>query len=136
MKITKTVRYSEGFKLQVIREYESGRFESMNAVQQHYGIRGGGTLQIWLRKFGKNALLPKVVRVEKPDEQNELKRLKQRVRKLEEALADKHLDHELEKSYLEIACEWAGIKDVDQFKKKHAGTPRIRPPNGRGSKES
>jgi hypothetical protein len=57
----------------------------------------------------------------KADEQTEVKALRQRVRALERALADAHLDLKLETAYVQLACESAGIKDVADFKKKHVG---------------
>jgi len=74
------IRYSESFKLQVVRET--------------------------------------------PNEQNELKRLRQRVRQLEGLLADKELGLVISETYLELACERAGIADVEDFKKKTAGRAR------------
>jgi hypothetical protein len=62
--------------------------------------------------------------VEKPEEINELKRLKERVRRLEAALADTNLDLALERQYTRLACERAGIQDVAEFKKKAAGQRR------------
>jgi hypothetical protein len=47
--------------------------------------------------------------------------LRKRVRELERALADAHLDLKLEDAYLKLACEAAGVEDVAEFKKKHAG---------------
>jgi hypothetical protein len=44
--------------------------------------------------------------------------LRKRVRDLESALGDAHLDLRLEKSFLSLACEAAGIDDVEEFKKK------------------
>jgi hypothetical protein len=44
------------------------------------------------------------------------------VRDLERVLADAHLDLKFESAYLKLACEAAGIRDVADFKKKHAGT--------------
>jgi hypothetical protein len=58
--------------------------------------------------------------VEKPEEINELKRLRARVRQLESALADANIDAALERSFLELACERAGLK-VEEFKKKAVG---------------
>jgi len=78
-------------------------------------------VKLWLIKFGKDRLLPRVVRMETPDEQNELKRLRQRVRQLEGLLADKELGLVISETYLELACERAGILDVEDFKKKTAG---------------
>jgi hypothetical protein len=60
--------------------------------------------------------------VERPKEVSEAKRLRKRVRELEKALADANIDARLAEGYLEIACELAGIEDVEEFKKKHGGT--------------
>ena len=116
-----TIRYSEAFKLQVLRAIEEGKYPGPWAAARAYGIRGSGTVEYWACKYGKNHLLGKVIRVEKPEEINETKRLRKRVRELEKALADAHLDLKFEGAFLEIACEAAGIEDVEQFKKKQAG---------------
>jgi hypothetical protein len=63
----------------------------------------------------------KVIRVEKPKEIRETQELRKRVRELEKALADAHLEHRFDEAYLRIACRAAGIEDVGEFKKKHAG---------------
>ncbi len=115
------IRYSESFKLQVVRELEGGRFNSICQAGAHYGIKGSRTVKGWLIKFGKDRLMPRVVRVETANEQNELKRLRQRVRQLEGLLADKELGLVISETYLELACERAGILDVEDFKKKIAG---------------
>jgi transposase-like protein len=115
------IRYSEAFKLQVVRDLETGRFQSPFEAGREYGIAGQGTVAYWVRRYGKNHLLRKVVRVETRDEVSEIKQLRRRVRELEAGLADAHLDLKLEKAYTQIACEVAGIKDVEGFKKKHGG---------------
>jgi hypothetical protein len=48
---------------------------------------------------------------------DELKRLKERVKRLEALLADANIDLAIERAYTQIACERAGIKDVAEFKK-------------------
>ena len=65
-------RYSIAFKQQVIEQFESGRFSSINEAKEHYGIRGDCTIQKWLRKYGRNHLCPKIVRVEMPDEKDQI----------------------------------------------------------------
>jgi|SRR3989339_676126 len=117
------VRYSEAFKLQVVRELEEGRHRSCSDARRAYAIGGAVTVQRWVRAFGKGHLVRKVMRVETPDERSELRRLKDRVRELEGALADAHLDLRLERAWTEMACELAGVEDVDEFKKKHPGMP-------------
>lgn len=95
-------------------------------VQKKYGIKSDATVATWTRKYG-NGTRGKVVRVEKPEEINELKRLKERIRRLESALADSNLDLALERAYVRLACERAGIQDVEEFKKKADGPPRAKP---------
>jgi len=53
--------------------------------------------------------------------------LRKRVRELERALADAHLDLKLEAAYVELACEAAGVQDVTEFKKKHGGVRSTKP---------
>jgi transposase-like protein len=74
----KTVRYSEAFKLQVLRELETGRWESREAAARAYGLSGHATITYWARKYGKGHLLGKVIRVETAKEINEVKELRQR----------------------------------------------------------
>lgn len=116
-----TIRYSEAFKLQVLRELETGKFRNMKEAQRAYGIGGSETIAYWIRRYGKSSLQRKVVRVQTPNERDELKRLMNENRRLKEALADAQLDRMLGDAYLEIACRTAGIEDVEGFKKKHAG---------------
>lgn len=118
------IRYSEAFKLAVVREVESQDlpFEEM---RRKYGIRGSVTVQKWVRKYG-NGTRGKIIRVEKPEEINELQRLRRRVRQLESALADANIDAALERAFTELACERAGL-DVEEFKKKAAGKLRTKP---------
>src|SRR5437868_472504 len=118
------IRYSEAFKMGVVRELEEDDLPFAQ-VQNKYGIKGAWTVQTWARKYG-NGTRGKVVRVEKPEEINELARLKKRVRLLEGVLADSNLDLALERAYTRLACERAGIADVDEFKKKADGAPRAK----------
>lgn len=108
------------FKLAIVREVEANDLPFAEA-QRKYGIGGANSVQTWVRKYG-NGTRGKVVRVEKPDEVDELARLKKRVRQLESALADSNLDLALERAYTQIACERAGIRDVAEFKKKADGS--------------
>ena len=118
------IRYSEAFKLEVVREVEAGGL-AFDAISRKYGIRGSTTVSGWVRKYG-NGSRGKVMRVEKPAEQNELKRLKARVRQLESALGDANIDAALERAYTRLACQRAGIADVAEFKKKAAGQPGMK----------
>ena len=115
------VRYSEAFKLKVVRDLEEGRYGSAGEVSRAYGIKGAMTVAKWVRRYGKDHLLGKVIHVMKADEQTEVQALRKQVRELKAALADAHLDLKLDAAYLKIACRTAGIEDVEAFKKKHAG---------------
>ena len=68
------IRYSESFKLQVIKEYSESNL-TIKELHDKYGIRGGVTIQTWLRKYKREDLLNKIIRVEKPDEKSKLKAL-------------------------------------------------------------
>ena len=116
------VRYSEAFKLQVVSELETGKLGCIFEARKRYAIKGVGTVDRWIRKYGKNHLLKKVVRVESTNERDQLIELKKKNRELESALSDAHLDLRLERAWLKIACS-GGIDDVESFKKKANGTP-------------
>jgi transposase-like protein len=119
--INGAIRYSEAFKMEVVRELESKDLPFAE-VQRKYGIKGCDTVQGWVLKYG-NGSRGKVIRVQKPEEIDELKRVKERMRRLETALADANVDLALERAYTRLACQRAGIKDVEEFKKKAAGQP-------------
>jgi transposase-like protein len=116
------LQYSEAFKMEVVREMETLGLNA-NQVRQKYGIVGGGTVERWARKYG-NGLMGKVIRVETPKDMDERKKLKERVKRLEALLADTNLELALERQYTRLACERAGIEDVEEFKKKAAGKRR------------
>jgi len=115
------LRYSEAFKQQVISELESGKFSSISEANRVYGINGAETVTQWIRKYGREDLLPKKVKIETLKERDELKAARKRIRQLEAALADAHIDASLGDSYLKIACQRLGI-DAADFKKKNAIT--------------
>ena len=114
----RTVRYSEAFKLQVIKAIERGEFSSLNEAMERYGIGGGSTINSWLKKYRRKDILPKKVRIEMPNEISQIKKLKKRIHDLEKALADAKVGEVLSKAYFEIVCEDAGIKDIEGYKKK------------------
>ncbi len=113
--------YSEAFKRQVVGELERGKHVSIDAARRAYGIGGAATVTKWVRKYGREELLPKRVRIETLKERDELKEARKRIRELEAAVADAHIDYCLEKGFLQAACERLGV-DMESFKKKHAMT--------------
>ena len=98
-------------------------------VMGKYGIRGRCTVQRWVRQYGNGSRGIRI-RVEKPEEINELARLRAELRRVKEALADAHVDLALERAYTELACERAGV-DPELFKKKAVGELRTKRSKGR-----
>src|ERR1700690_2521722 len=117
------IRYSHAFKMQVVREVESGQSCAF-AVQRKYGVRGCGTVMRWVRQFGSGRY-GKIIRVEKADEVNEAGQLRNQLRRVKEALADTHMELALEQAFLAVACEELD-QSLEGFKKKHAGGRRTR----------
>ena len=110
------VRYSEAFKHQVLQEIESGAL-NFTSARDKYGIRGAQTIQSWAKKYRSFDVLPKIIRVENPNEKDQIKALKDQIKQLRHALADVTLDRVIAESTLEVICEQRGL-DVDEVKKK------------------
>ncbi len=70
-------RYSEAFKLKIGSEIEKGSLTVSEAMQL-YEISGNNTIYNWLRKYGKNHLINKIVRIEMKDEKSSLKKRDER----------------------------------------------------------
>jgi transposase-like protein len=120
------VRYSDSFKRAVVSDLESGRFSSVEAANEHHGIRGATTVKNWVIRLGQNQLLAKVVRVQKPDEPSLVSGLRREIAQLQKALGQTQARSLLNESYLELACERLG-EEVEAFKKKSAGKRCIDP---------
>jgi len=88
--VRERIRYSISFKRQVVAELETSGV-SANWLRHKYGIRGGSTIQSWVRKFGKYHLLNRVIRIETMEEQDKVKQLEQEIKRLKLALADSML---------------------------------------------
>jgi transposase len=124
------IRYSMAFKRQVVAELEGGRLRSLEEARSRYGVAGAQTIRGWIRRLGKDHLLPKVVRVEKPEEADAAARLRKRVQDLEQALGQTQLQNVLHETLLALACEQLGVS-VEAFKKK-ADAKRL-PGPGKGT---
>lgn len=115
-----SVRYSECFKIKVVREYQSGRFDSLDAASRYYGINGKCTIGKWVKKYGNPANQRKVIRVETQDERNEIEYLKQRNAELERDIANYKIQEDVHKAYFKIVCREFGVKDPEALKKNIA----------------
>ncbi|EQA60571.1 transposase [Leptospira alexanderi] len=96
-------RYSEAFKMKVIKEIESGKY-NQNQAMKNYGIPGSVTIRGWIKKYGKNHLMSKIVRVETENELNQLKEAQKRIRELEKALSNVTIENVLYKSLVKVAA--------------------------------
>lgn len=111
-----TYRYSEAFKQQVVREFESGNL-TRGQLRRKYGIGGGCTVNQWVKKYASFESIPKLIRVEKPDEKDQILALKEEIKRLKQAIADEVLDRKIAESTLEVICEDRGW-DIEEVKKK------------------
>ena len=73
------IRYSEAFKRQVVEEIATGKYSSVYQAQQAYGIRGNATVTKWIRKYGRDDLLPRRIRIETMEEIDQLKEARKRI---------------------------------------------------------
>ena len=96
------IRYSHAFKMQAVRAVETGAL-CAEAVQRKYNSKGNGTVMRWVRHWGRGQY-GKIMRVEKGDEISEGARLRNQLRRANEALADTHMELALEKAFLAVAC--------------------------------
>ncbi len=98
------IRYSTAFKQKIVSEIESGKI-SIAKAKKIYDIKGSQTVKNWIKKFGKNHLLSKIVRVEMKDEHDRIKELEKQTQTLESALAQAHL---------KIICLESSIECVEE----------------------
>ena len=116
------IRYSEAFKRQVVREYESGT--SASRLRAKYGIKGGSTITTWVKQYGREGSRYEMIVIQKPEERNEVKALKKRVQELESALAQTMLDKLMLESLVEVIEEEEGIKVKKNIARRRLNEPR------------
>ena len=114
----KVIRYSEAFKLQVVKEVEDGVL-TCDQARIKYGL-GHGRVPIWIKRLGKLHLLPKLIRVETPDEKDRIKELEKQIQQLKNSLAETQVRYLVAESQFEVVCEQQGL-DPDEVKKKLLG---------------
>jgi transposase len=77
-------RYSEGFKRQVVSEYEAGH--SILGLMKMHGITGGDTITNWIRKYGKAGFRHETVYIQTAAEIERVKELEKQIKELQQAL--------------------------------------------------
>ena len=108
-------RFSESFKLKILDELSTGKY-SKRQLANIYGM-GRSTINDWIKKYDRKDLMNTRVMVETKDEISRLKALQKEVEQLKNLLIKKDLDKLVQDSYLEVAAENLGYKDVEELKK-------------------
>ena len=116
--MTKTIikKYSTAFKQQVVNEYEKGN--SIRSLKTKYAIGGNNTIKQWIGKYSRQGLRHKLMVIQHPDEQAQVKDLKEKIAQLEKAVAQLTLDKLMLEATLETVEEELG-EDV-----KKSGAPQ------------
>ncbi len=109
-------RYSEGFKLKILAELSTGKYNK-SELSRFYGINRT-TINKWIEKYDRKDLMNTRILVETNDEIGRIKALQKEVEQLKSLLIKKDLDKLMLDSYLEVAAENLGYKNVDELKKK------------------
>jgi transposase-like protein len=115
------VRYSEAFKLRLVEDVAGGKYQSPEEARRRNGIRGADTLNKWVKQYGQEDMLLQRIRVETMNEIDALKVARGRIRELEAALADAHMDYCQESAFLDIACKRLGTS-AEELKKRNVMT--------------
>ena len=109
-------RYSESFKLKVLDELSKGN-HSKRQVGLLYGIQPS-TINEWIKKYNRKDLMNTRILVQTDDELTRIKALQKELKLLKELLIKKDLDKLIDDSYLKVAANKLGYKDVLELKKK------------------
>ena len=120
-------RYSEAFRIQVVREYEQEGV-SLNALQKRYGV-SHPTLQRWIKKYSLQGIRHQIMVIQTPEEQGQMKALQERNKQLEKLVAQLSLDKLMLESTLAVIEREYSI-DV----KKNEQRSLKRPTNGGGQR--
>ncbi|MGL1885756.1 MAG: transposase [Reichenbachiella sp.] len=108
-------RYSEGYKLKVLAELSTGKYNK-SEIGRIYGFNRT-TLNKWIEKYDRKDLMNTRITVETTDEIGRIKALKKEVEQLKDLLLKKDLDNLMLDSFLEVAAENLGYESVDELKK-------------------
>ena len=126
-------RYSMAFKKQLIQEYEQGA--EIAVLQRKYGIPQGPTIKRWIKQYSRKGVRHKVMHIQRPEEQEQLKVLQKRISELEKLVAQLSLDKFMLESSLAVAEEELGyelkkkgvtkssLKPLDSAKRKRSKSP-------------
>lgn len=103
-----TLRYSPSFKQKVIEEIERGEL-TMHQAREKYQIGGGSTIRSWIKKYGRNHILGKVVRIESVDDLGKVKQMEKELKEAKEAIANCYIKILFLEGLVDLAKEEYGI---------------------------
>ena len=110
-----TRRYSEPFKLKILAELSTGKYNK-HQLGKIYGINRS-TINEWIKKYDRKDLMNTRIMVETNDEISRIKALQKEIEQLKKLLLKKDLDQMVDESYLEVAAQKLGYKNVLELKK-------------------
>ena len=117
-------RYSQAFKLQVVREYEAGA--SIYSLLQKYGEPSGpggsGTVKRWIEKYAHSGYRHEVVHIQCAADHEHVQAMKCRMKELESALAQSTLDNRMLEATLEVAGQELGMDLKKKFAPRSSST--------------
>ena len=108
-------RYSESFKLKILSELSTGKY-TKRELGRIYSLQNS-TINEWIKKYDRKDLMNTRIIVETKDEISRLKALEKEVEQLKNLLVKKDLDKLVVDSYLEVAAENLGYKNIEELKK-------------------
>ena len=111
-----TRRYSEPFKLKILSELSTGKY-TKRQLGKLYGINPS-TINDWIKKYERKDLMNTRVMIETKDEISRIKALRKEIEQLKKLVLKKDLDQLVNDSYLEVAAQKLGYKNVLELKKK------------------
>ena len=96
-------RYTEAFKLRVVREYEEGA--SLSSLRRKYGIGGTMTIKRWIDQYSVH---PPATPAKENDAEAEVRRLRRRIAWMEKTIARLAVEKAVLESTLEVYQETYG----------------------------
>ncbi len=115
-------RYSEAFRIQVVREYEQAGM-SLNQLRQRYGV-SNRTLKKWIAKYSTQGLRYKIMTIQTPEERDRVKVLEAENARLKALVADLMLEKAILESTVAVIEE---AYDIDVKKNEQRSSNGRRP---------
>jgi transposase-like protein len=116
-RIKKNRRYSEEFKRQIVKEFESGRY-SVPGLEKIYGICNV-SIYSWIYKYSSYNEKGYRIMEMKKSSTSKLREMEQRIKDLEQVVGQKQIKIEYYEKMLELAKE-----QFDMDLKKNFDTPQ------------